>query len=141
MIPEPRAEARSAAVQDASSPTRSRRRRVMLLLVSTLAGAAVGLLGDLAAAGEAFSLDDAWSAVLLAPFTVTCGGGLTAVGQANRSLGMALLVGGLLFWPVYILLARRALRTGTRWLWLLIFLWSTQGFFQVVHRLWAFMSV
>jgi uncharacterized membrane protein YhaH (DUF805 family) len=114
---------------------------VALLLASTLAGIAVGLLGDLAAGGTAPSLDDVWSAVLLAPFTVTCGGGVTAVGQAERSVGVALFIGGLLFWPVYFLLARRWLERGTRWLWLLIFLWCTQGFFQVVHRLWAIMSV
>lgn len=128
-------------VRTSASPTDGRDRRVAILLASTLAGIAVGLGGDFVADGTAAPLRDALGAILLAPFTVTCGGGVTAVGQADRSVGWALLFGGMMFWPVYVFLAYQWLKRGTRWLWFIIFLWCAQGFFQVVHRFWAFMSV
>ncbi|RKH72371.1 hypothetical protein D7W81_06055 [Corallococcus aberystwythensis] len=50
-------------------------------------------------------------------------------------------VGGLLFWPGYILLVRRWLRSGKQGVLWALLAWCVFGFFQVVHKFVAAMSV
>lgn len=57
------------------------------------------------------------------------------------SLSTVFMVGGLLFWPVYALLARGWLKSGQPWVLMVTVLWCAQGFFKVVLRLLVIMSV
>ena len=109
---------------------------MFILLLCTLSGIGMGLMGDCLADGEALSPGHVLSALLLSPVAVTFGGKAVTLTQ----LSSAFLVGGLLFWPVYVLLSWLWLRRGTPWVWLVILLWCSQGFFQVVHRSWLIMS-
>ncbi|GMU05840.1 hypothetical protein ASNO1_20930 [Corallococcus caeni] len=99
-------------------------------------GAALGIAGDFLAADSPPSVGDVLTAILLSPVAVTVGGAATTV----PALTWPLLVGGLLFWPVLVVLARRWLRQGTVWALPVLLLWCWQGFFQAVHRLWMILS-
>lgn len=113
-------------------------RRRWILALSTLIGICIGVVGDYTAGDDLSpSLKDVPVALLLSPLVVTLGGRtVTTTGLAN-----AFLVGGLLFWPVYLVLAWLWLKRRVPWIWLAVILWCAQGFFQVLHRLAAIMSV
>lgn len=114
------------------------RRRLFVLLVGTFVGIGVGVTADfLPVASPTYSFNLVAFAVLFSPFSVTCGGGMVAI----PALRLPLMLGGLLFWPIYFVLANSWLRSGARWLIWAIILWSVQGFFQVVHRTEAMMGV
>jgi hypothetical protein len=111
-------------------------RRAVILLLCTLTGMCVGLMGDHLAHGGALPPVDVLSALILSPLAVTFGGKAVTLTRFSN----VFLVGGLLFWPVYVLLSWLWLKRGTPWVWLAILLWCSQGFFQVVHRFWLLMS-
>ncbi|WP_147442113.1 hypothetical protein [Corallococcus exercitus] len=75
-------------------------------------------------------------AFLLSPLAIVVGGAAVTLDPLSKLF----LVGGLLFWPGYLLLARWWLRRGVIWALPLMFLWCGQGFFQFVHRYWMIMS-
>ena len=112
------------------------RRRLFILAVCTLAGIAVGVLGDVLA-NEAVSIGDVLAALTLSQLAVTLGGNVVPVGD----LSGAFLVGGLVFYPVYGLLTWQWMRRGAAWLGLAVFLWTAQGFFHVVCRMRMVSSV
>jgi len=115
------------------------KRRLVVLLVCTLAGVAVGLSADFLADVGPVSFDDVLAALLFSQLAVTVGGKAVPLGDLS-GLSTALLYGGLLFWPVYFLCAWQWIRWGTARLWLAIFLWSAQGFFHLVCRFNMLMS-
>ena len=117
-----------------SAEPMSYKRRLVILVVSTLAGVVLGLSADFLTDGDAVSLDDVLATLILSPLAVTLGGFAVPLGD-RWGLSAAVFSGGLLFWPVYGLCAWQWLRKTTPWLWLLIFLWSAQGFFHAVCRM------
>ena len=115
-------------------------RRTILVtvpLVATLAGLAFGLLGDRIAGGVDLTLDRVLAAVVFSLVSVTFGGGCVDA----PGLTVFFLMAGMLFWPVYAGLIWRWARTRKAWVGAVIFLWSCQGFFQLVHRFDGIMSV
>ena len=110
-------------------------RRSMLLLL-TLSGLVLGLVGDAVAGGVDLSFGNLLLAVVMSPLLAVVGGGAVSLPGSE-----AFLIGGLLFWPVWGLLAWRWLKKERSvWLGALIVAWSTQGFFQITHRLAMVMS-
>jgi hypothetical protein len=109
--------------------------RVLALLGSSCAGVVVGIAADYHAGDVTISAERIAAGITLAPKVVTCGGDATTVG------GPAFFYGGLLFWPVYALLAWALVSKGRMWMSVLVFLWCSQGFFQLLHRLERIMSV
>ena len=110
-------------------------RRLMLFLL-TLLGLALGFIGDAVAGEVDLRVSDLVAAVLMAPLLAVVGGRAVSGPAAE-----AFVVEGLLFWPVWGLLAWWWLRKGrTALLAALIVLWSAQGFFQPLHRLGLVMS-
>jgi hypothetical protein len=104
-----------------------RRRGQLSLLLLTLSGMILGLLADLFAGGMQFELTDVALAVAMSPLLATIGGG---------AVSSTFLVAGLLFWPGWAVLAWFWLgRRRSAWVAFLIVAWSTQGFFQLLHRL------
>ncbi|MHA7631227.1 hypothetical protein [Corallococcus sp. M7] len=106
------------------------------LIACVVLGAALGIAGDFLTADSPPPVHDVLNALVLAPVAITVGGTATTL----PALTMPFLVGGLLFWPVLVVLARRWLRQGTVWVLPLLLLWCWQGFFQLVHRYWMIMS-
>ena len=100
------------------------------LVVATLAGLLVGLSGDWLAGDIHVEFSDVIVAVLLSPILATVGG--RAVTAPFPTLW---LVGGLLFVPCWVILARRWLSHRTISALIVITLWSAQGFYQPMHRL------
>jgi hypothetical protein len=109
----------------------------MILVGSTVAGIGAGILGDLLAGDLPITLAEIPSALVLSPLAVTLHGGNVSPASFATAFG----IGGLLFWPVYFVLAWRWMRRGPAWLWLGIFVWTAQGYYQAVHRLHGLMSV
>lgn len=105
-------------------------------LASSLGGIAVGVGADYLAGDVKITLGSVVLALLLSPVVVPFGGKAVVPGF----LASGFLLGGLLFWPVYIYLVWRsfAKRDSYDWLWILG--WCAQGFFQIVHRLELVMS-
>lgn len=107
-----------------------------ILLLGTSIGVGIGIMGDFLVGNIPISFGDIIISIVLSPFTVTFGGkAVTTTG-----LSSAFLIGGLLFWPIYALLARLWLRKGKLWILIVIVVWCSQGFFQVVHRLHMILS-
>ena len=129
---------RDMATELQPGEAREARTRWLTLLVVTLAGIAVGLAGDLVVAEGPITRADLVGALVLFPLAVPLGGGFFPFA---KSLNLFFAWGGLLFWPVYVLLAWRWLARGTPWLRLVVFLWCCQGFFGLVYRLHVIMSV
>ncbi|MBZ4331553.1 MULTISPECIES: hypothetical protein [unclassified Corallococcus] len=73
-------------------------------------------------------------ALLLSPVAILVGGAAVTLDSK------LFVVGGLLFWPGYFLLAKWWLQRGVIWALPLMFLWCGQGCFQLVHRYWMIMS-
>jgi len=111
------------------------------LLLLTLTGIFVGVAADFASEVtydplNNISLQSVPLAVLLSPVVVPC------CGRAVRWLPELFLFGGLLFWPVWGVLAWRWLsKQRSVGLATVIVVWSAQGFFQILHRLAMMLSV
>ena len=112
-------------------------KRIPPFLMATIAGIAVGLWGDHVAGGVEISTGRVAIAMLLSPVVVTVGG------RAVDAPGLTIwfMMGGIAFWPGYLGLAWLWFRRGVPFLWILAFLWTCQGFFQLMHRLDQVMSV
>lgn len=107
----------------------------LTLIVLTLGGMVLGLVADVVAGGVELSPGNIVLAVIMSPLLAAFGGG------AVSAAGAAFQLGGLFFWPVWGLLGWRWLKKEkTAWLAALILAWSTQGFFQLLHRLAMVMS-
>ncbi|NOK11273.1 hypothetical protein [Corallococcus exercitus] len=106
------------------------------LVACVVLGAALGIAGDFLTEDSPPTVADVLTALLLSPVAVTVGGAATTV----PALTWPFIVGGLLFWPVLVVLSRRWLRQGTAWALPALLLWCWQGFFQAVHRLWMILS-
>ena len=105
------------------------RRRNRMILLSTLAGACVGISADLFGY-EHLTMGDTVGAVLIWPCVVTCAGGFVALESARYPL----FVGGLAFFPGYVLLLLVCRRWPSYWTYMVLFLWCVQGFFQLGCR-------
>lgn len=110
-------------------------RRHYCSLLSSLSGVCLGLAADFFRAGQ-IPVADVVGAVLLSPIAVTIGG----LAVSPPVLSVAFFLGGLAFWPAYILLLRSWHRQGSPWVCVAIFLWCAQGYYQAVHRFWVMMS-
>ncbi|NOK11274.1 hypothetical protein [Corallococcus exercitus] len=116
----------------------SKRARILALIAVTLAGFAVGVLSDHLTGGAELSFENVVLAGMFSPWLVPfVGRGLVGVGAMRP----VFVVGGWLFWPVYFLLARRWLAVGKGWRLAALWGWCSFGFFQVVHKFVAAMSV
>ena len=113
----------------------SKRTRLLLLVLTTAIGVAAGLAGDLDGPGSV-TTGDMMTAVVLSPIVATFGGGAASYG-GMRGL---FIIGGFLFWPVYLVLAWSWIRRGCWWIMLVVPFWVAQGFFRLVHRMWLIMS-
>ena len=111
------------------------RTRKEQLVAATLAGVAAGASGDIFLSPAPLGIEDTVVGILASPLAVTFGGGHVSL-QGFESF---FLIGGLFFWPVYVLLSVLWLRLGNRAFLLFVLLWAAQGFFQVGLR-WAVMS-
>ena len=111
-------------------------RKGAVLLLITVGGLLIGVVGDVVAGGVALSVDNVALAVVLSPILAAVGGRAVSIGNPE-----VFLVGGILYWPIWGALAWRWLRHDSSvWLALGILAWSAQGFFQLVHRLAMVMS-
>jgi hypothetical protein len=110
----------------------------LLLIVATSMAIALAVLAD-AVTGEmaGVGLARVLQILLLSPVWVTFGG--AAVAPAPTSWAFA--IGGLLFWPGYVFLARRWLRQRRPMELLSIFLWTLQAYFHVFQRAEAMLGV
>lgn len=105
------------------------------LMVATGTGLTVGIAADFVVGGVPASVGDVVLAVVLSPLLAAVGG--RAVDSSHSSL---FFIGGLLFWPVWALLAWRWFVTRQMPVAVMIALWSAQGFFQLLHRFAMVMS-
>ena len=112
------------------------KRRLAFFLLGTFAGMCIGILGDFFTS-EPIHASDILSAILMSPIVVTVGGKAVTF----KVVANVFFVGGLLFVPGYVLLLWLCLRRAASWASVGAFIWCAQGYFQVVHRLWAVMSV
>jgi len=112
------------------------KRRILLFAMCSLAGAILGISGDLLGPMR-FDLSELIGSLLLSPVLTTVGGIHVTVPWAR---GIC-LVGGLAFFPGYIVLLVLVYRDWTPWAYVGAFLWCTQGFFQLCHRAPPMMSV
>ena len=107
------------------------RQRLKHLLLVTLGGVAIGILGDVFLSPEPFSFSNIVGGILFSPLIVTFGGGHVSIEGAKDFF----LLGGLLFWPVYIGLAVLWLKLESISSLLLVLPWTAQAFFQIGLRL------
>ena len=121
----------------AGDPSDDRLRRRLYLLAATAAGIAFGVAGDFAAGDETISATELATALLLSPVPVTVAGASVTI----KWLQPFFLVGGFLFLPIYFLCARHWMKSGKMWLLGALCVWTAQGYFQLVHRFFALMSV
>ncbi|WP_155893212.1 hypothetical protein [Cystobacter fuscus] len=117
--------------------TTGSRARVAALFLVTLVGIALGIWGDFWRGDVDIPLRDVVASIVLSPWVVTFGG--DAVARSGYSHFFFFC--GLLFWPVYAILARLWLKRGQLLVLVVICLWCFQGFFLVVHRFYRISSV
>jgi hypothetical protein len=122
--------------------------RLWGLLLGSLLGAGLGMLGDVVAVEPLYfpprSVAD-WvghfiGALILSPLAVPIGAA-AAFDWMPHQLNLVVALFGLCFWPVYAVLAWRWMKTGAESVLIALVLWCVQGFFQVLHRLEVIMSV
>lgn len=112
-------------------------RRLQTLAAIVLVTAAAAIASNLSALLDGHAAEVAMG-LLFSPISVTFGGGMVEVpGNASRWF----LVGGLLFWPLFALLAWRYGRTRSPALLVALFAWCCQGFVQIAIRFGGIMSV
>ena len=120
-----------APVVDRPRPTHGH--PLLRLLATVLAGAVLGTLGDLIPGGQpvSFTLSNIATAWLLSPLAIWIG----PAGVSVHALVPVLDVGGFLFWPVEVALILLSIKSPRRWLLFFVFVWTFQGYFQIVHRM------
>lgn len=116
---------------------RVRRLKSFLPVFATLTGVAFGVVADWIAGGVVVDAPRVAAAMFLSPVLVVVGGAM--VDAPGWEPAFTLI--GLLFWPVYALLVWRWFRTSRPAFALLLAVWSSAGFFQLLHRLDCVMSV
>ena len=77
-----------------------------------------------------------FAAILLSPLLVTCMGPLVG----NGAWGIALLVVGFCFWPLYIWLSFTWIQKAKHWAWLAAGLLTSVGFYGILSRFEGMMS-
>ena len=105
-------------------------------MVATAVGIGLGIAADFAVGAPLESMPPILATLLLWPVAVTVAGAATPL----EALRPALLVGGILFPPVYGLLTWKWLTSGHRWALVALGAWTAQGFFQLLHRVEVLLS-
>ncbi|MBK7858524.1 MAG: hypothetical protein IPJ65_07850 [Archangiaceae bacterium] len=117
-------------------PTSSKTARLAALGLSIAVGVALGLVADALAGDVPMSTKTVTDALLLSPFAIPAGAGAVATGFGAT----VMLLGGFLFWPGLLVLAWRYLKAPHVATAVACAVWSTQGFFMIVHRTMLIMS-
>ncbi|CAM3274088.1 hypothetical protein G4177_14440 [Corallococcus sp. ZKHCc1 1396] len=113
--------------------------RFLALVLVTLAGFSVGVWTDHLTGGVELEPGLVLLSLMFSPVMVPFAGRGLVLEQ--EQLRLFFVISGLLFWPVYALLASRWMKNGRIWMiWALVG-WCALGFFQVVHKFEAAMSV
>jgi hypothetical protein len=113
------------------------RRRWLGVGVSSIFGVSFGIFGDFVRNDISIGLEDVVISLVLSPLAVTFGG-YFAAGSWVRVL---FLFGGLMFWPGYALGVYYCVKKQSLYAAIAVGLWCAQGFYCVVHRFLAIMSV
>lgn len=107
------------------------RRRVALLLALTVAGIAMGVLGDVFTSPIPIDFGAIAAGIVLSPLVVTFGGGHVSIQGAEDLF----FLGGLFFWPAYAALSFLWLRFGMIPPLVFVLPWTAQGFFEIGLRM------
>ena len=108
------------------------RRRLGQLFAVTFTGIGIGVFGEVFFAPPPFETEDVIWGIIFSPISVTVGGRAVSIDTFDSIF----LIGGILFWPVYLGLSIGFVRWGNRVLLAAILFWTAQGFFQIGLR-WA----